>query len=93
MREGRVLAGHPPTDRFSSPHGPNVPSHPRGGDVVSDVNNIISAQLAELVANLDRDATDMTVGLRELIENGVRHVAGCQYAGITLPRRAGRSPA
>jgi hypothetical protein len=50
-------------------------------------NNTIVAQLAELVANLDRRGTETTAGLRELIDNGVRHVAGCEYAGITLAER------
>ena len=52
-----------------------------------DGNNMIVAQLAELVANLDRDGTETTAGLRELIENCARYVAGCQYAGITLADR------
>jgi GAF domain-containing protein len=47
-------------------------------------NNTIIFQLAELVANLDREGTETRTGLRELLNSGVRHVAGCQYAGITL---------
>jgi GAF domain-containing protein len=47
----------------------------------------VIGQLTELVANLDRAGTETTAGLRELVENGVRHVPGCQYAGITLAER------
>ncbi len=54
---------------------------------MSDGKDMIIAQLAELVANLDRDGTETRAGLRELIENSVRHVAGCQYAGITLAEK------
>lgn len=50
-------------------------------------NNVIVAQLAELVAELERDGTETTAGLRGFIENGVRHMAGSQYAGITLAHR------
>jgi GAF domain-containing protein len=50
-------------------------------------NNMIVTQLAELVADLERDGIETAAGLRELVENGVRHVAGSQYAGITLVQR------
>jgi len=49
-----------------------------------DGNGAVVAQLAELVANLDRNGTETAAGLRELIEDGVQHVPGSQYAGITL---------
>lgn len=49
-----------------------------------DSNNTVLAGLAGLVASLDRHGTDTSVGLRELVDSGARHVAGCQYAGITL---------
>jgi len=51
-----------------------------------DKSTVIS-QLTELMANLDRAGTETTAGLRELVENGVRHMPGCQYAGITLAER------
>lgn len=54
---------------------------------MSDGNNMIVAQLAELIANLERDRTETTAGLRELVENVTRHVAGSQYAGITLAEK------
>ncbi|OBH00385.1 response regulator receiver protein [Mycobacterium sp. E2699] len=47
-------------------------------------NTTVVAQLAGLIAELERQGTDTGVGLHELIDSGVRHVAGCQYAGITL---------
>ena len=47
----------------------------------------VAAELAELIATLDRQGTEMTAGLHELIDNGVQHVPGCQYAGITLAER------
>jgi hypothetical protein len=56
---------------------------------VTDANNVIVSQLAELVANLDRSGTEAAAGLCELAENGVRHVAGSQYAGITLAEGSG----
>ena len=52
-----------------------------------DDNNTIVAQLAELVASVDRFGTEMKAGLQELIESGARHVTGCQYAGITLTEK------
>jgi len=45
-------------------------------------------QLVELVTNLERDNADTTAGLRELIDNGVDHVTGSQYAGITLAEKS-----
>jgi GAF domain-containing protein len=51
---------------------------------MSDINKSVVTELAELVASLDRDGTEIRTGLRELINNGVRHVPGSQYAGITL---------
>ncbi|OBK44604.1 response regulator receiver protein [Mycobacterium sp. 1081908.1] len=39
------------------------------------------------MASLDRNGTETTAGLHELVENGVRHMPGCQYAGITLAER------
>lgn len=54
------------------------------GDLMPEDNTTVVAQLAELVASLDRDGTDTVVGLRELIENGTRHVTGSRCAGITL---------
>jgi hypothetical protein len=54
---------------------------------VTGGNNMIVAQLAELVADLERDGIETAAGLRELVENGVRHVVGSQYAGITLAQR------
>lgn len=47
-------------------------------------NNGIVAQLTALITDLDRHGIETNVGLRELVESGARHVAGCQYAGITL---------
>ena len=41
-------------------------------------------RLADLVADLDRHGTETTTGLRELVDNGVRHVPGCQYSGVSL---------
>ncbi|MEM6108426.1 GAF and ANTAR domain-containing protein [Mycobacterium sp. 050272] len=49
-----------------------------------DDNNTIVAELAELVASIERQSTATEAGLRELIESGTEHLAGCQYAGITL---------
>lgn len=49
-----------------------------------DDTNTIVAELAELVASIDRQSTATEDGLRELVESGAEHLAGCQYAGITL---------
>ncbi|OBA76138.1 response regulator receiver protein [Mycobacterium sp. 1554424.7] len=54
---------------------------------MSDDKNTVVGQLTELMASLDRHGTETTAGLRELVENGVRHVPGCQYSGITLAER------
>lgn len=55
---------------------------------MQDGSNVIVAQLVELVSNnLDRANTETCVALLELIDNGVRHVAGTQYAGITLAKK------
>jgi GAF domain-containing protein len=53
-----------------------------------DGKNAVVAQLTELVSNLERDETDTEAGLHELIDSGVRHVTGCQYAGITLAEKS-----
>ncbi|OMC17210.1 GAF and ANTAR domain-containing protein [Mycobacterium sp. SP-6446] len=52
-----------------------------------DSNHTVVAQLAELVASLDRQGTETRAGLRELIESGTQHVPGSHYAGITLAER------
>ncbi|SPM32451.1 GAF domain, partial [Mycobacterium rhizamassiliense] len=67
---------------LSSQYGPRSTS--RKGRFITDSTNAIVAQLADLVASLEREDTDTTTGLRELVDNGARHVAGSQYAGITL---------
>jgi GAF domain-containing protein len=54
---------------------------------MSDDNSTIVSQLAELVASLERQGTETSAGLQELIESGTRHVAGSQYAGITLAEK------
>lgn len=51
---------------------------------MSQDNNTIVARLAGLVADLSLHATQTSDGLRELVDSGVRHVPGCQYAGISL---------
>ncbi|OBI31374.1 GAF and ANTAR domain-containing protein [Mycobacterium sp. E2238] len=48
----------------------------------------VVAQLAEMVSDLGRQDTDTAAGLSELIGNGVMHVAGSQYAGITMAERS-----
>ena len=50
--------------------------------------NAVVAQLTELMSNLERDETETNAGLHELIDSGVRHVTGCQYAGITLAEKS-----
>jgi GAF domain-containing protein len=52
-----------------------------------DGKSTVVAQLTELMVNLEREGIETTAGLRELIESGVRHMPGCQYAGITLAER------
>jgi GAF domain-containing protein len=49
-----------------------------------DDNNTVAAQLAERISHLERAGLDATAMLQELTDNGVLHVAGSQYAGITL---------
>lgn len=51
-------------------------------------SSTIATQLAGLIADLERHETETSIGLRELVESGARHVAGCQYAGITLADKA-----
>lgn len=53
-----------------------------------DGSATIVNQLAELVTNLERESSDTAAGLHELIDNGVDHVTGCQYAGITLAEKS-----
>jgi GAF domain-containing protein len=53
-----------------------------------DGSATIASRLVELVANLERDHSDTATGLRELLDNGVHHVTGSQYAGITLAERS-----
>lgn len=48
----------------------------------------IATALVELVTNLERDGSDTAAGLHELIANGVDHVIGAQYAGITLAEKS-----
>lgn len=55
---------------------------------MQDTSTGVVAQLAQLVSSLERDETDTTAGLSKLIGNGVLHVAGSQYAGITLAERS-----
>lgn len=55
---------------------------------MQDGNAVVVTQLAELVSSLERQETDTTAGLNQLIGNGVMHVAGSQYAGITLAERS-----
>jgi hypothetical protein len=54
-----------------------------GDNAMRTGNGTIAAQLAEMVAGLDRRGTETTIALRELIDSGARHGTGCQYAGIT----------
>lgn len=48
----------------------------------------IVTDLVELVTNLERGNGGTAAGLHELIENGVHHVTGAQYAGITLAEKS-----
>jgi transcriptional regulator with GAF, ATPase, and Fis domain len=56
------------------------------GDVpMSDPKqNPIAAQLAALVADVQRRSMSIEDGLAELVDSASRHVPGSQYAGITL---------
>ncbi|TAM68074.1 GAF and ANTAR domain-containing protein [Mycobacterium sp.] len=49
-----------------------------------DGNATIANQLVELLTNLEREQSDTATGLHELLDNGVHHVTGSQYGGITL---------
>lgn len=51
---------------------------------MTDSTNVIIAQLAELVASLERDEADTAAGLLELVASGAAHVTGAQYVGFTL---------
>ncbi|PRI16238.1 GAF and ANTAR domain-containing protein [Mycobacterium shigaense] len=51
---------------------------------MANSNNAVLAELADLVASLEREDADTTAGLRELVASGAQHVAGAQYAGIAL---------
>lgn len=53
-----------------------------------DGSATIANQLVELVANIQREQSGTASGLRELLENGVHHVSGAQYAGITLAEKS-----
>lgn len=44
-------------------------------------------ELVELVTDLERGNGDTAAGLHELIGNGVHHVTGSQYGGITLAEK------
>ncbi|OCB36199.1 response regulator receiver protein [Mycobacterium malmoense] len=48
---------------------------------------VVISQLAELVSSMERAEIDTAAGLNELIGNGVLHVVGSQYAGITMAER------
>jgi len=51
-------------------------------------DNTVVAELAELIAGLDRNHTETATGLHEIVDAAVRHVAGSQYAGITLAEKS-----
>ncbi|APT12401.1 GAF and ANTAR domain-containing protein [Mycobacterium avium] len=53
-----------------------------------EASTTIVAQLVELVTSLERENSDTAAGLHELIDNGVHHVTGSQYAGITLAEKS-----
>ncbi|BBY11607.1 GAF and ANTAR domain-containing protein [Mycobacterium marseillense] len=52
-----------------------------------DGSATIANQLVELVANLEREQSGTAAGLHELLDSGVEHVSGSQYAGITLAEK------
>jgi GAF domain-containing protein len=52
-----------------------------------DNTTTIVAQLAELVADLERKGSNTEAGLRELVDSVTSHVTGCDYAGITLAEK------
>ncbi|KDO94226.1 GAF and ANTAR domain-containing protein [Mycobacterium avium] len=53
-----------------------------------EASTTIVTQLVELVTSLERENSDTAAGLHELIDNGVHHVTGSQYAGITLAEKS-----
>lgn len=53
-----------------------------------EASTTIVTQLVELVTSLERENSDTAAGLYELIDNGVHHVTGSQYAGITLAEKS-----
>lgn len=55
---------------------------------MQDGATVVIAQLAELVSSMERPEMNTAAGLNELIANGVLHVVGSQYAGITLAERS-----
>lgn len=65
-----------------------MPPDGSGGDVMREASTTIVAQLVELVTSLERENSDTAAGLHELIDNGVHHVTGSQYAGITLAEKS-----
>lgn len=52
-----------------------------------DGSATIANHLVELVANLEREHSGTAAGLHELLDDGVQHVTGAQYAGITLAEK------
>jgi len=56
--------------------------------LMRDGKTTVVTQLVELMTNLERVNADTEAGLHELIDNGVRHVTGSQYAGITLAEKS-----
>ncbi|ETB32399.1 transcription antitermination regulator [Mycobacterium avium subsp. hominissuis 10-4249] len=65
-----------------------MPPDGSGGDVMREASTTIVTQLVELVTSLERENSDTAAGLHELIDNGVHHVTGSQYAGITLAEKS-----
>lgn len=55
--------------------------------MVDDTRRAITAQLAALVAELQRNTPGINAGLGDLIDNAGRHVPGAQYVGITVAHR------
>ncbi|OCB17442.1 response regulator receiver protein [Mycobacterium malmoense] len=54
---------------------------------MQDGATVVIAQLAELVSSMERTEMNTAAGLNELIGNGVLHVVGSQYAGITMAEK------
>lgn len=50
-------------------------------------NTAVAAALAGLITTMERDSPATDAGLRTLVDNGVRHLTGSQYAGITLAEK------